>query len=513
MERLYVLDTTLRDGEQVPGAKLTGPEKLEIAHQLVRLGVDVIEAGFPSSSPGDFRAVQNIAREIRGASVTALARAVRSDIDAVWEAIREAENPQIHMVLGVSDIHIQGKFARSREEILQMGVDAVRYARRYTSSIQYSTEDAGRADLAYLARTVEAVIDAGASVVNIPDTTGYCGPDEFAGIIRYLFEHVPNIHRALVSVHCHNDLGQATANTLAAVRAGARRIEVTINGLGERAGNCALEEAVMAIKVRPDRYGVQTGIVTSELYRTSQLVSSLTGVWVQRNKAIVGANAFAHSSGIHQDGVLKQRLTYEIIDPRDVGVPESSIVLTARSGRHALRARLEDLGYTIEGEAFEEIHRRFLELADRKKEVFDGDLVQLVRSQEHDAGQERGYALAWAEVHCVPGSRPRSRVCIVRPDGTEAVEEAEGDGPVDAAYRAVGRIIPLECKLLEFGLRSVTEGIDAQAQVHARIQVGERIYTGSAAETDIVLSGIRAYVDAMNRALADQAPIPAGERA
>lgn len=505
MDRLYVFDTTLRDGEQVPGAKLTEPQKLELAKQLARLGVDVIEAGFPSSSPGDFRAVQRIAREVRGVTITALARAVQSDIDAVWEAIQDAEDPQIHMVLGVSDVHIQGKFAKTRDEILEMGVAAVRYAKKYTSNVQYSTEDAGRADLSYLARTVEAVIAAGANVVNIPDTTGYCSPDEFAGIIAYLFEHVPNIHKALVSVHCHNDLGQATANTLAAIRVGARRAEMTINGLGERAGNCALEEVVMAVKVRGDRFGVETRIKTEELYRTSQMVSALTGIWVQRNKAIVGANAFAHSSGIHQDGVLKARETYEIIDPRWVGIPESQIVLTARSGRHALRSRLEALGFDLEGSDFEDIHRRFLELADRKKEVYDQDLVALVTLGR--AQMEQIYTLERLQVQC--GGLEPARVLVALKDakGTVHTREATGDGPVDAAFRAVNEIVAVQCTLLEFGLLSVTGGMDAQARVHVRVQFGDRVLTGTAAETDIVRSGVEAYLDVLNRALASQAAI------
>ena len=501
MERVYVLDTTLRDGEQVPGAALNAREKLEVARQLAALKVDVIEAGFPASSPGDAEAVRGIARQVRDCSVTALARAVTADIDAVWEAIREAADPQIHMVLGVSDVHIQGKFRRSREEILEMGVAAVRYARKLCPKVQYSTEDAGRADREYLCRTVEAVIDAGATVVNIPDSTGYCYPQEFGELIRHLFEHVPNIHRALISVHCHNDLGMATANTLAALRAGARRVEVTINGLGERAGNAALEEVVMALKTRPDYFGLETGINTRELYRTSRLVSSLSGIRVQVNKAVVGANAFAHSSGIHQDGVLKERSTYEIIDPREVGVPESKLVLTARSGRHALSHRLESLGYHLPEDQFEAVHRRFLELADRKKEVLDEDLEELVSDTARVVPQ--GYALESLAVSCGTVGMPRAEVVLRRPDGSRFTGRGEGSGPVDAAYKAVDQGVGMPCRLLEFSLQSVTEDIDAQANVHVRVRVGERVYGGHAAHTDIVVSGVLAYLNALNRAAQD----------
>ena len=501
MEKVYVFDTTLRDGEQTPGAKLTATEKLEIARQLEALGVDVIEAGFPASSPGDFEAVQTIARAIRGASITALARAVPADIDAVWEAVKEAEDPQIHMVLGVSDVHLQGKFHKSREEILQMGVEAVRYARRYTSKIQYSTEDAGRADLEYLCRTVEAVIAAGATVVNIPDTTGYCYPEEFGAIIKNLMERVANIHQAIISVHCHNDLGMATANTMAAIKNGARRVEVTINGIGERAGNASLEEVVMALRVRRNYFGLETGIRTEEIFRTSRLVSTLTGIVIQPNKAIVGSNAFAHSSGIHQDGVLKAKQTYEIMDPSMVGVSESKIVLTARSGRHALRERLAGLGYkNILEEDFQQLYRRFLEVADRKKEVHDEDLEAIISDELRREEEEAGYILEEVAVVCGTRGTPTAEVVVRCPGGAVRRGEGSGSGPVDAAYVAVDQVVGLPCRLLEFSLRSVTEGIDALAQVHVRIEVGREIYVGRAANSDIVVSGVNAYLDALNKA-------------
>lgn len=499
MDRIAILDTTLRDGEQVPGAKLAPAEKLEIARQLAVLGVDVIEAGFPASSPGDFEAVRAISREVRGVGVTALARAVAKDIDAVWEAVRDAEFPQIHIVLGVSDIHLEGKFRRSRQEVLAMGVEAVRYAKRYTPFVQYSTEDAGRADLHYLKETVAAVIEAGATVVNIPDTTGYCDPEEFGRIIQTLKREVANIDGVILSVHCHNDLGMATANTLAAIKHGARRIEVTMNGLGERAGNTALEEVVMAIKVKPDLYGVSTSIKTEEITRTSRLVSSLTGIWVQPNKAIVGSNAFAHSSGIHQDGVLKARRTYEIIDPESVGVAESRMVLTARSGRHAVRSRLEAMGRSIDGEEFERFHQQFLDLADRKKEVYDEDLLTLL-AQDSQAVVS-GFELDALNVSLGTGRKPQAEVSLRCRDGRVITATATGSGPVDAAYSAVNQLVGQSARVLEFSLQSVTEGIDAQARVSVRMAVGTDVYIGRATDPDVVISAVQAYLDAWNRSL------------
>lgn len=376
--RIYIFDTTLRDGEQSPGASLTGPEKLEIARQLAALNVDVIEAGFPASSPGDFDAVKTIAREIRGPVITALARAVKNDIDAVWESVKYAQRPRIHMVLGSSDVHLNYKFHRSREEVMQMGVEAVKYAKTLCEDIEYSTEDASRSDRDYLCRVIEAVIDAGATVVNIPDTVGYAVPAQWGELIADIRSRVPNIDKAVISVHCHNDLGQSVANSLAAVKAGARQVECAVNGLGERAGNASLEEIVMNLKVRGDYYGGYTDINTTELVKTSRMVSELTGLAVARNKAIVGSNAFAHSSGIHQDGVLKKRETYEIMSPTDVGADASQIILTARSGRHAVRYRLERMGYTIGTDEMEEFHQHFLLLADKIKQVSDDDLKKLM---------------------------------------------------------------------------------------------------------------------------------------
>jgi 2-isopropylmalate synthase len=379
-DRVFIFDTTLRDGEQSPGASLTPDQKLAIAWQLARLGVDVIEAGFPLSSPGDFEAVQRIARQVRGPMITALARAARPDIDAVWQAVQDAERKQIHMVLSVSDIHIERKLRSNRRDVLRRGVEAVAYARSLCDDVEYSPEDAGRADLEYLFETLEAVIDAGATVVNIPDTTGYTLPNEFGALIASIRENVRNIDRALISVHCHNDLGLSTANSIAAVLNGARRVECTINGIGERAGNASLEEVVMILRTREKSLGLRTGIDTTRLAEVSALVSRHTGIPVQPNKAVIGGNAFAHASGIHQDGVLKDKLNYEIMRPEDVGMGESRIVLSPRSGRHAFQFRLGELGYHLSEADFGRAWELFLELADRKKDILDRDLEDIVRS-------------------------------------------------------------------------------------------------------------------------------------
>ena len=388
-DRVFIFDTTLRDGEQSPGFHLDANSKLRIARQLEKLGVDVIEAGFPISSPGDFAACRRIAREIRGATVTALARAVPEDIDAVWAAIKEAETPQIHIVLSVSDVHIDRKLGMTREQVLKRGAEMVSYARSLCDRVQYSPEDAGRADPEYLIETVETMIAAGANVINIPDTTGYCLPDEFGTIVRRVITEARGSENALFSVHCHNDLGLAVANTLAAIEAGARRVECTINGIGERAGNTSLEEIVMLLRVRQNKLGLECGIDTREITRASRLVAELTGTPVQPNKAVVGANAFAHASGIHQDGVLKDRLNYEIMTPEDVGLSDSRIVLTARSGRHAFHHRLGRLGITLEEAKREAAWQHFLQVADTKKEVSDEDLRKIAAASETNGpGQE-----------------------------------------------------------------------------------------------------------------------------
>jgi 2-isopropylmalate synthase len=384
-DRVYIFDTTLRDGEQSPGFALDSDQKLKLAKQLEELGVDVIEAGFPISSPGDFQAVSRIAREVRGCTITALARAVPGDIDAVWNSIQDAESPQIHIVLSVSDIHIQRKLGLTRAEVLRRGEKAVAYARSFCDQVEYSPEDAGRADRDYLVETVERMLDAGATVINIPDTTGYCLPNEFGGLIQYVRDKVRHPERAIFSVHCHNDLGLAVANSLAAVQSGARRVECTINGIGERAGNTSLEEIVMVLRVRAAALGLETAVDTTQLAPTSRMLSELTGVGVQPNKAVVGANAFAHASGIHQDGVLKDRMNYEIMRPEDVGFTDSRIVLTARSGRHAFKHRLKVLGIELPDEHAQPAWEYFLRVADRQKEVTDSDLLAIV---DHVAGAE-----------------------------------------------------------------------------------------------------------------------------
>ncbi|HOM83900.1 MAG TPA: 2-isopropylmalate synthase [Armatimonadota bacterium] len=497
--KVHIFDTTLRDGEQSPGASLTGREKLEIAHQLARLNVDVIEAGFPCSSPGDFKAVQEIARSVKGPVITALARAVKADIDAVWESVREAERPRIHIVLGSSDIHAKHKFRRSREELLAMGVEAVRYARTLCPDVEYSTEDASRSDRRYLYQVLEAVIEAGATVVNIPDTVGYAVPAQWGRLIADIRRNVRNIDQAILSVHCHNDLGMAVANSLAAVRAGAQQVECTINGIGERAGNASLEEVVMALKVRRNYYGAYTDVVTSELCRTSSLVSRLTGLTVARNKAVVGANAFAHSSGIHQDGVLKNRDNYEIFSPDDVGASGTEIILTARSGRHAVRHRLEGLGYTLTPEELERVHQRFLAVADAKKEVFDEDLHALMADERGTSNQT--YDLESFRVTSGTGVCPTATVAL-RSGEAVLEQSASGDGPMDACFSAIDRITGLGVTLKEYQLNAATAEKGALGLARVTLERDGATATGQGASTDVVEAGVRAYISALNRLLA-----------
>ena len=507
-DSVVIFDTTLRDGEQSPGAALNIDEKLEIARVLEEMGVDVIEAGFPISSPGDFRAVQRISQEIRSCVICGLTRANREDIDAAAEALTDAARPRIHTGLGVSDVHIQHKLRTTRARALEMGVEAVKYAKKFVEDVQYYPEDAGRADPAYLYRVIKAVIAAGATVVNIPDTTGYTSPDEFGALIRGIVENVPNIHRATISVHCHNDLGMATANTLAGVLNGARQVEVTVNGIGERAGNTSLEEVVMALKTRRDLFGLETRINTRRIYPVSRLVSQLTGISVQPNKAIVGANAFAHSSGIHQDGVLKERITYEIINPHDVGVPDSEIILSARSGRHGLRHRLAELGYTLDEEQFEKVYQRFLRVADKKKTVDTRDLEAIV-ADEVQMFFEETYHLDRVQVSCGNHSIPTATVRIKGPNGQVVCDADHGTGPVDAVCRAINRLIGEPNELIEFSVQAVTEGIDAVGRVTIRIQADEavngarrRVFSGHGADTDIVTASAKAYMFALNRLIA-----------
>ncbi len=504
-ERVHIFDTTLRDGEQSPGASMNTDEKLEIARQLVRLGVDIIEAGFPVSSPGDFESVRRIGAEVGDRAITcALTRAVPKDIEVAADALKTAVRPRIHTGIGVSESHLRDKLRIGRDEAVERAVAAVRLSRTLVDDVEFYAEDAGRAEPEFLYRMIEAVVAAGATVVNIPDTTGYAYPEVFGGLIGGLMEHVSGIENVTVSVHCHNDLGMATANALAAVKAGARQVECTINGIGERAGNTSLEEVVMALRMRPDVFGVETGINTREITRTSRLVSSITGIVVQPNKAIVGANAFAHSSGIHQDGVLKERSTYEIIDPADVGAGGSSIVLTARSGRHALRHRLEELGYELPDDEFERVHAEFLRLADKKKEVYDEDLEALVGETERTLHEV--YHLE--QVHFTSGEPgiPTATVELTETaTGAQMIDSSHGTGPVDAVYKAINRIVDVENDLIEFRVEAVTRGIDALGEVTIRVRdAAGDIFTGRGAHSDIIVASAKAYTNALNRLLTAQ---------
>jgi len=506
--KVYVFDTTLRDGEQSPGAALNVDEKLEIARALEAMGVDIIEAGFPISSPGDFQAVKRISKEIRHSVVCGLTRANREDIDAAVEALADAAHPRIHTGLGVSDVHIEHKLRTTREAALQRGVGAVKYARQFVEDVQYYAEDAGRADRCYLYRVLEAVIAAGATVINVPDTTGYASTEEFGELIRGIVENVPNSDQAVIAVHCHNDLGMATANTLAGVRNGARQVEVTVNGIGERAGNTSMEEVVMALRTRGDYFGLETNVDARRIYPVSRMVSQLTSIPVQPNKAIVGANAFAHSSGIHQDGLLKERTTYEIINPRDVGAPESAIVLSARSGRHGLRHRLAELGYALDEGQFEKVYHRFLDVADKKKRVDTRDLEAIV-ADEVQMFFDETYHLEQIQVSCGDRSIPTATVRVRRPDGSVVCDADHGTGPVDAVYRAINRVIGEPNELIEFSIQAVTEGIDAVGRVTVRIQAEEpvngdkrQVFSGHGADTDIIAASAKAYMFALNRLIA-----------
>ena len=501
--KIHIFDTTLRDGEQSPGASMSTDEKVEIARQLVRLGVDAIEAGFPVSSPGDFESVRRIAAEVGDkATVVALTRAVARDIEVAADALKGAARPRIHTGIGVSESHLKDKLGIDREEAKRRAVEAVKLAKSFVDDVQFYAEDAGRAEPAYLYDVIEAVIEAGATVVNIPDTTGYSYPEEFGALIAGMMGGVKGIEGVTVSVHCHNDLGMATANALAGVAAGATQVECTINGLGERAGNAALEEIVMAIKQRGHAMdGAYTDIETRELTRASKLVSSITGIMVQPNKAIVGANAFAHSSGIHQAGVLRDRSTYEIIDPVDVGAAGTEILLSARSGRHALRHRMAELGYEYTDEEFEPIHREFLELADKKGEVYDEDLVAL--AGEEDRRAHEIFHLAKVQFTAGEPSIPTATVELVEvATGEHTIASSHGTGPVDAVYQAISSVVDVENDLSEFQVKAVTRGIDALGEVTVRVTAENGdVFTGRGAHSDILVASARAYTNALNRLL------------
>jgi 2-isopropylmalate synthase len=501
MDKVIIFDTTLRDGEQAAGGTLNVQEKLEIARALAKLGVDIIEAGFPASSPGDFEAVSLISKEIRNSAVCALTHANFKAIDRAWEAVKGAAHPRIHIFLSASDIHLIHQLKKTRDEIMKMACDAVARAKQYTGDIEFSPMDASRTEPQYLYQILEGVIAAGASTVNIPDTVGYAIPGEFGGLIEGIIKNVKNIDKAVVSVHCHNDLGLAVANSLEAVRRGARQVECTVNGIGERAGNASLEEIVMAIRTRSDFFNLTTGIDTTQIYRTSRMVSDLTGFLVQPNKAIVGANAFSHESGIHQDGVIKMPITYEIIDPKTVGVPSSSLVLGKLSGRHAFKQRLAELGYTLNEEDLNRAFAAFKDLADKKKHVTDRDIESLVAEEQRTASE--AYHLDRVQVTCGDQGLPMAGVRLTGPGGKTVIEGAAlGTGPVDAVYRAINLCVKVPNSLTEFSVKSVTEGIDAIGEVLIRIESGGVSYTGRGADTDIIVSSAKAYINALNRLIA-----------
>ncbi|MCH4054378.1 MAG: 2-isopropylmalate synthase [Atopobiaceae bacterium] len=497
--KIAIFDTTLRDGEQSPGAGMTTDDKLVIARQLLRMNVDVIEAGFPVSSPGDFRSVAEIGRMAGDSCVVCgLTRAVDHDIDVAAEALATAKRPRIHTGLGVSPEHLHEKLGITEDECVERVIRCVRYARNLVDDVEFYAEDAGRSDQDFLVRVIQAAVDAGATVVNIPDTTGYSLPEDFAARIRDLRERVEGIEDVTISVHTHNDLGMATALALAAVKAGAEQVECTINGLGERAGNTSLEEVVMAMRMHGDELDAHTDVVTRELTRASRLVSSITGISVQPNKAIVGANAFAHSSGIHQDGVLKARDTYEIIDPDDVGAAGSEIILSARSGHAALRHRLVELGYTFEDEEFEEVYQRFLEIADQKSEVYDQDLESIVQERAREVSAV--YTLDALQIQCGDPLVPTAVATITDEDGDTQVVSMIGTGPVDAAYKAIDKVVSVHGDLQEFAIKAVTRGIDAIGEVTVRIVDDDgKVFTGRGADTDIIVSSAKAYLNAVNR--------------
>ncbi|MFV0291113.1 MAG: 2-isopropylmalate synthase [Mangrovibacterium sp.] len=494
-DKLYIFDTTLRDGEQVPGCQLNTIEKIEVARALEELGVDVIEAGFPVSSPGDFNSVVEISKAVTWSTVCALTRAVEKDIDVAAEALKYAKRGRIHTGIGTSPHHIKYKLNSNEDEIVERAVRAVKYAKRYVEDVEFYAEDAGRTDNVYLARVVEAVIKAGATVINIPDTTGYTMPHEFGAKIKYLIDHVPNVHRAILSTHCHNDLGMATANTVLGIINGARQAEVTINGIGERAGNTSLEEVVMTLKSRYKELGIETGINTTKLYKTSRMVSTMMNMPVQPNKAIVGRNAFAHSSGIHQDGVLKERETYEIIDPADVGINESVIVLSARSGRAALKHRLELLGYELTQEQLDNVYSKFLDLADRKKDFNDDDVVSLL-----DGVEKKDRRISLAHLQVVSGKSLQPMASVKLNVAGEMFEASSlGNGPVDAAIRAVKQIIQKKLRIEEFLIQAITHGSDDMGKVHMELDFEGIKYYGFAANTDIITASVEAFIDAVNK--------------
>ena len=496
-DRLIIFDTTLRDGEQSPGASMNLAEKLEVARALRDLGVDVIEAGFPIASPGDFEAVQAVARTVHGPVICGLARCNADDIDRAWEALRDAPRARLHVFLATSAIHREFKLRMAKEEIVRRAVEGVKRAKDYLDDVEFSPEDAARTELDFLAEVVERAIEAGATTVNIPDTVGYAVPSQYAAAIRHLKQHVRGIDKVVLSVHCHNDLGLAVANSLAALHEGARQVECTINGIGERAGNCALEEIVMAVRTRRDYFKLHTHINTKRLYQTSRLVSHVTGIQVQRNKAIVGQNAFAHEAGIHQDGMLKERSTYEIMNPEDVGLPKTELVLGKHSGRHALRERVKDLGYHLTDDQLQRVYEAFKLLADRKKTIYDADVEALAEAEIH-----KGPAVWTLEaVTCNAGSGtiPSAAVCLWHQAGAVHSEASLGDGPVDAVFKAIERITGIDVTLRDYRVRSVTVGEDAQGEAQVEAEYNGKSIRGRGVSTDIIEASALAFLQVINR--------------
>jgi 2-isopropylmalate synthase len=495
-EKIYIFDTTLRDGEQSPGASMNMQEKFRLAQQLVQLNVDVIEAGFPIASKGDFDCVKNIADNIRGAQIAGLARCSQKDIDRAWEALKEGENPRIHTFLATSDIHMQYKLKMDRDQVLALAVESVKYAAKYTPNVEFSAEDASRSDLDFVCTVFEAVIKAGATTLNFPDTTGYAMPDEFGAKIAYLVKNIPNMDKAVLSIHCHNDLGLAVANSLAAVKNGARQVECTINGLGERAGNTAMEEVVMAIRTRADQLTVHTDIVTEHIHPSSRLVSTITGMPVQPNKAIVGANAFAHESGIHQDGVLKERTTYEIMNPSDIGLTKGNLVLGKHSGRHALKDRIEVMGYSLTNEELDRVFARFKTLADVRKEIFDEDVEAIIMDEIIRIPE----VFELISLGVMSGSMKLPTAAVrLKVDGEEREGASIGVGPIDATYRAIAQITGTSSRLLFFSVSSITGGTDAQGDVLVRIEDEGRVVIGYGLDPDIITASGKAYLNGLNR--------------
>lgn len=511
-DRVIIFDTTLRDGEQSPGATLLVEEKLAIAHQLALLGVDVIEAGFAVASPGDFEAVRTIAQQVGvlgGPIICSLARAIRQDIQAAAEALQEAAHPRIHTFISTSDIHLKYQLKKSRSEVMAIAQEMVTYAKSFVEDVEFSPMDASRTDPEFLYQILERVIAAGATTINIPDTVGYCTPKDMAALIQGVQENVPNIDQVILSVHTQNDLGLASANALTAIENGVRQVECTVNGIGERAGNAALEEIVMALQVRKPHFNPYfgravdcdaplTNINTQEIYKTSCLVSQLTGIVVQPNKAIVGANAFAHESGIHQDGILKHRQTYEIMEAADIGLAENSIILGKHSGRNALRTRLQELGFELSEADFNKAFMRFKEIADKKKEMSDWDLEAIVRD-ETQIQVDKGFQLEHVQVTCGDCTCPTATITVVTPNGEISTDAAVGTGPVDAVYKAINRVVQIPNQLIEFSVQSVTGGIDALGTVTIRLRYQERIFSGQASDTDIVVAAAYAHMNALNR--------------